>query len=244
MLANYINETQLLLNDTQGQFFTLPTLTSYINRSRRRIAAASGCLRAVPPGVQTVPKQEIYPFSDWLALCQEVIPGTQGILACRSVSVSMGGRWIKNDQGFEISSGAWKPMWRRVVWTDFQARFRIYSGTFMGTISDPGWWSQFGNGPTASIYLAPIPTQSCPMEVDLTLIPQPLLTDQDPDPIPYPWQDAVCYWAAVMCLLQQQRREDAAAMTQLFNTDMPMCAAVVCPQMIQSPYSSGTMRSV
>jgi hypothetical protein len=81
------------------------------------------------------------------------------------------------------------------------------------------------------------------MEVDLTCIPQPLLTDNDPDPIPYPWQDAVVYWAGVMALLQQQRREDAAALAQMFNTDLPMCAAVVCPQMIQNPYASGTYRS-
>jgi hypothetical protein len=92
------------------------------------------------------------------------------------------------------------------------------------------------------IYLAPIPSQMLPMEVDLTLIPKPLLSDQDNDPIPYPWQDAVSYWAGVMCLLQQQRREDAQALAQLFNSDLPMCASVVCPQMIQSPYGA-TLRS-
>ena len=80
------------------------------------------------------------------------------------------------------------------------------------------------------------------MEVDLTLIPQPLLTDRDIEPIPYPWQDAVAYWAAVMLLLQQQRAQDAQAMAQLFNSDLPMCASVVCPQMIVSPYGA-TMRS-
>jgi hypothetical protein len=112
----------------------------------------------------------------------------------------------------------------------------------MGTISEPGWWSQFGSGPIGKLYLAPIPTQRSPMEVDLTCIPTPLLTDNDPDPIPYPWQDAVAYWAAVMCLLQQQRREDAQAMANLFNTEMPQCAAVVCPQFIPNIYGA-TLRS-
>ena len=82
-----------------------------------------------------------------------------------------------------------------------------------------------------------------PMEVDLTCIPFPLLTDADVDPIPYPWTDAVSYWAAVLALLQQQRAQDAQAMAQLFNTEMPMCAAVVCPQMLQSPYGA-TKRAV
>jgi hypothetical protein len=243
MLANYVTEVQNLLNDNQGQFFSLPTLHNYINKSRRRIAAVSGCIRCVPPGVQTVCGQEIYPFSHWQALVEGVEPQAQQILACRSLSVAIGGRWIRKEDGtYGTTRGGWKPMWKRVPWTDFQARFRIYNGTFFGTLSDPGWWSQYGEGPTASIYLAPIPSQPNPMEVDLTVIPKPLLTDKDVDPIPYPWSDAVAYWAAVLALLQQQRREDAAAMATTFNAEMPMCASVVCPQLIQNPYGA-TIRS-
>jgi len=240
MLNNYIAETQNLLNDTGGQFFTIPTLTNYINRARRRISAVSGCLRVMPPGTQTIPMQEVYPFAGWSALVQGVMPQTQSILACRSLAVGLGGRWNMNTS--RIEGGSWKPLWRRLIWTDFQARFRIYGGTFMGSISEPGWWAQYGSGPAASIYLAPIPTQNMPMEVDLTVIPEPLLTDKDIDPIPFPWADAIPYWAATLCLLQQQRREDAGAMAMLFNNDLPMCASVVCPQMIQTAYGA-TMRS-
>jgi len=240
MLAEYITQTQNLLNDNQGQFFSIPTLTNYINRSRRRIASASACLRVMPPGTRTVPFQEVYPFSDWDSLAQGVMPQAKQILHCRSLSIGIGGRWNMDTR--RIEGGSWKPTWRRLVWTDFQARFRIYGGTFMGTISEPGWWAQYGVGPAASIYLAPIPTQSMPMEVDLTIIPAPLLTDKDLEPIPYPWTDAVSYWAAVLALLQQQRREDASAMAIMFNSDLPMCASVVCPQMIQTPYGA-TMRS-
>jgi len=243
MLAQHITDTQNLLNDTQGQFFTEQTLTNYINKARRRIAAVSGCLRVMPPGTQTVPNQEVYPFAAWNALVEEVMPQAQSILACRSLAVGIGGKWDQDANGdWAIRGGSWKPVWRRIVWTDFQARFRIYGRTFMGTISEPGWWAQYGEGPIGSMYLAPIPTQAMPMEVDLTVIPVPLMTDKDVDPIPYPWSDAISYWAATLCLLQQQRREDAAAMAQLFNSDLPMCASVVCPQMIQSPYGA-TMRS-
>jgi hypothetical protein len=238
MLSNYITEVRNLLNDGQGQFFSEPTLINYINRSRRRIAAVSGCIRTVPAGTVTVPMQETYPFSHWITLVQGMIPGVKAILACRSVAIGIGGRWHDG----RIVGGSWKPVWKRVPWTDFQARFRIYNQTFMGTFSEPGWWSQYGQGPAAMIYLAPVPTVRNPMEVDLTLIPQPLLTDKDIDPIPPPWDDAVSYWAAVMCLLQQQRREDAQAMAQLFNSDLPMCASVVCPQFIANPYGA-TMRS-
>ena len=243
MLAAYITETQNHLNDTEGQFFRIPTLTNYINRSRRRIAAVSGCLRCIPPGTQTVPNKEIYPFSAWNALVQEQIPQAQAVLACRSLSIGLGGKWAKDADGaWSIAGGTWKPMWRRLVWTDFQARFRIYGGTFLGTISQPGWYAQYGEGPAAVLYLAPIPTVAAPLEVDLTVIPKPLLTDDDAEPIPYPWTDAVSYWAATLALLQQQRREDAQAMAELFNSDLPMCASVVCPQLIQNPYGA-TLRS-
>jgi hypothetical protein len=238
MLANYISETQELLNDTGGQFFKLPSLTNYVNRARRRVCAVSGCLRVLPPGTQTVGGQEVYPFSDWDALVQHEVPGVQSILFCRTLSVGIGGRWVED----RIRGGVWKPTWRRLPWTDFQARFRIYGSTFYGTLSEPGWWAQYGQGPSAKIYLAPIPSQRNPMEVDLSCIPTPLLTDDDPDPIPYPWSDAVSYWAAVLCLLQQQRREDAQAMAALFNTELPMCAAVVAPQFIQNVYGA-TLRS-
>jgi hypothetical protein len=243
MLAQYISDTRNLLNDIQGQFFPEATLNTYINRSRRRVAAASGCLRIVPPGVQTLPNQEVYPFAAWNALVQQTLPGVQSVLSCRSLAVAIGGKWQQQDNGqWIIQGGAWKPLWRRIVWTDFQARFRIYGRTFYGTISEPGWWSQFGEGPSGSVYLAPIPGQAMPMEVDLTCIPTPLLTDNDPDPIPYPWTDAVSYWAGVLCLMQQQRREDAAALAQVFNAELPFCASVVCPQMIQSAYGAA-MRS-
>ena len=195
----------------------------------------------MPPGVQTIPNQEVYPFVGWNALVQQEMPGVKSILACRSLAVAIGGQWQKQGDGnWIISGGAWKPLWRRIVWTDFQARFRIYGRTFYGTISEPGWWTQYGEGPIGSLFLAPIPGQQQPMEVDLTCIPEDLLTDRAPEIIPYPWADAVAYWAATLCLMQQQRREDAVAMAQAFNTEMPFAAAVVCPQMIQTAYGAAT----
>jgi hypothetical protein len=234
MLANYINEVQNLLNDMQGQFFSLPTLTNYINRSRRRVAAASGCLRLIPVGTWTHKGQEIYPFSDWMPQVQTMMPGVQSILFCRSLAVSFGGKW----EGSEIVGGAWKPLWRRLPYTDFAARFRVYNRTFIGAISAPGWYAQLGEGPAGKLYLAPIPGDNFPLEVDLQCIPLPLLTDNDPDPLVYPWTDAVSYFAAWLCLIQQQRKDDAAAMVQVFNAELPFCASVVAPQMITNPYGA------
>lgn len=232
MLAQYISEVQDLVNDPDGQFFKPPTLIKYINRARRRIAAISGCIRCIPEGAQTHPGQEIYPFADWITLVQNQVPGCDQILTCRTISISIG--W---------GPGAWQPMWRQIPFIDFQARFRVYNRTFLGTISEPGWWSQFGSGPNGKIYLAPIPMQEAPIVADLSLLPAALIDDDDPEPLPYPWDDVVVFWAGVMALLQQQRKEDAQVLTQLFNQMMPECASVVMPVFFQSPYAGGIKRS-
>lgn len=242
-LAKHMADTQLLLNDPGGQFFSRETWISCINRSRRRIAAASGCLRTTPPGVMTAPNQEVYSFDAWKSHVQTALPGADSILYVGSVAVSVGGKWEKQPDGtWIIAGGAWKPSWRRLVWSDFQARFRIYGRTFYGILSEPGWWTQYGTGPSGSLYLAPIPSMKMPMEIDLICTPKSLETDDDFEGIPFPWFDAVPYWAATLALLQQQRMQDAQIMAQTFNLEMPFCASVVCPYMLQNVYGA-TLRS-
>lgn len=225
MLAQYIADTQNLLNDAGGQFFSQQTLTSYINRARRRIASASGCVRVLVRA-HTHANQEEYSFHEWTALVQAQ-PGVREILAVRSLAIAIG-----------EGPGAWKPLWNRLPWTDFQARFRIWNQAWIGTISYPGFYAQYGFGVSGSVYLAPIPSQEQPMELDASCMPFPLMSDNDPECIQQPWSDAVCYFAAFMCLLQQQRAQDAAALLQLFQTDMPFCASVVAPTMVQAPYGA------
>lgn len=226
MLAQYQADTQNLLGDMGAQFYALPTLNNYINRARRRIAAASGCVRVVPAGTQTVSNVEQYKFHDWTALVQAT-PGVREILAVRSLAIAIG-----------PGPGAWKPAWNRIPWTDFQARFRIWNQAWIGTISYPGFYAQYGFGVNGSIYLAPIPSQQQPMEVDCSCMPFPLSNDDDPECIPYPWTDAVAYFAAFLGLMQQQRKEDAAVLMQLFQAEMPFAASIVSPTMVQSPYGA------
>lgn len=80
------------------------------------------------------------------------------------------------------------------------------------------------------------------MQLDCSCMVYPLENDDDPEPLPYPWTDAVAYYAAWLCLIQQQRREDAQAMLQVFASELPFAASVVAPQSITSPYGA-VMRS-
>lgn len=225
MLTEYISETQNHLNDALSQFFPVSTLTTYVNRARRRIANASGCCRVLVRA-RTIANQEQYRFNEWTAIAQ-LEPGIKEILAVRSLSIAIG-----------PGEGAWKPTWNRLVWSDFQARFRIWNRAWIGTISYPGYYAQYGFGSGGSIFLAPIPSQVQPMELDCSCLPLPLENDDDPEPIPDPWVDAVSFYAAWLCLVQQQRREDAMAMLQVFAAELPFCASVVAPQMVQSPYGA------
>lgn len=227
MLSQYVGDTQNLLNDMGGQFFARPTLVSYINRARRRIASASGCVRVLV-SAHTHANQEKYSFHEWTALVQAT-PGVREVLAARSLAIALGPN---------SGDGSWKPMWNRLPWTDFQARFRIWNKMWIGTISYPGFYAQYGFGVTGSIYLAPIPSQEQLMEIDTSCMPFPLTTDDDPECIMQPWTDAVAYYAAFMALLQQQRLQDAQLLLQLFQTEMPFCASVVAPTMIQAPYGA------
>lgn len=225
MLSEYIAETQNHLNDSLGQFFAIPTLTSYVNRARRRIASASGCCRVLIRA-KTQANQEEYKFSDWTSIAQ-MEPGIREILAVRTLAIAIG-----------PGEGAWKPAWNRLVWSDFESRFRIWNRAWVGTISYPGFYAQYGFGVGGSLFLAPIPSQVQPMEMDCSCQPLPLENDDDVEAIPYPWTDAVSYFAAWLCLIQQQRREDAMAMLQIFTAELPFCASVVSPQMLQSPYGA------
>ena len=149
MLNEYIAETQNHLNDSLGQFFSTSTLTTYVNRARRRIASASGCCRVLIKA-KTQANQQEYKFSDWNAIAQ-LEPGIRQILAVRSLAIAIG-----------PGSGAWKPMWNRIVWSDWQARFGIWNRAWLGSISYPGFYAQYGFGTNGSIFLAPIPSQVQP----------------------------------------------------------------------------------
>lgn len=226
MLAQYVGDTQNLLNDGGGQFYQPATLISYINRARRKIAAASGSVRVLVKA-KTHANQQEYRFSEWTALAQTAMPGVREILAVRSLAIAIG-----------PGDGAWKPAWQRISWTDWQARFGIWNNMWVGTISYPGFYAQYGFGIGGSIFLAPIPSLEQPMELDCSCMPFPLGTDDEPECLVYPWVDAVAYYSAFLALMQQQRAQDAQVLLQLFQAEMPFAASVVAPQMIQNPYGA------
>jgi hypothetical protein len=114
-------------------------------------------------------------------------------------------------------SGTYKPMLTEKIWSEFQAYLRIYSNTQMNY---PIYWSQFGQGVAGSLYLFPWPAQPLQLDVDVCCTPINLVTDGTAEAIPYPWTDAVPYYAAYLAYENSSRKEDADRMFKMYSLFM------------------------
>jgi hypothetical protein len=96
-------------------------------------------------------------------------------------------------------------------WTSFQAYLRFYGQT--GLQGNPAVWTRYQN----NILIRPVPTQAYPMQWDTTCSVFDLVDDNSPEAIPYPFTDAVPYYAAYMALLNGQRAGDAQQMKERYE---------------------------
>jgi hypothetical protein len=110
-------------------------------------------------------------------------------------------------------SGTYKPMLTPKIWNEFQAYLRIYSNTQQNY---PIYWSQYGFGVTGSLYLFPWPAQPLQMDIDVCVTPINLVNDATPEAIPYPWTDAIPYYAAYLAYENSSRKEDADRMMKMY----------------------------
>lgn len=209
-LNNYLTQVTRLLHDPSNQFYSIPDLTAYINEARAHIAAEGQCVRVLPPnGIgqnQTVAAQEVYTFASVNAL-NILGSGVASIEGVLNVSVS----W-----------GAQKPTLAQMVWSDFQARLRSYAFSLQNF---PQVWAQYGQGVNGSIYLWPIPSQALAMDWDCWCLPVDLTSDSTPEAIPYPWTDAIKYYAAMLAYENSQRAEDADRKMKQYERAMKFAQA-------------------
>jgi hypothetical protein len=166
----------------------------------------------------TTAGQEIYTFSSLNPLAQAINSGVNQIAGAISIAVS----W-----------GSMKPVLDRRAWFDFQAMFRSWTAGFQG---QPSVWAQFGQGVNGSVYLCPIPSQVLNMDWDVWCLPIPLVSDGTAEAIPYPWTDAVQYYAAYLAYSNSQRAEDAKIMMDMYTKQMKRARAMSEGTFIPYPY--------
>ncbi len=144
--------------------------------------------------LQTQPSQEVYNFSTASAIIAAQVPGASQVIGVQSVAVS----W-----------GASKPVLRNYPWTAFQAYLRSVN---IVSQNYPSVWSQYAQGVNGSLYLFPIPALASQMEWDCYCTTADLVDDSSVDLVPYPWTEAVPFYACYYAYQNAQRRDDAQAM--------------------------------
>jgi hypothetical protein len=187
---------QSIAVNTAGTGYDNTTVISFTGGGGTVAATASPVINCL----NTVANQEIYTFAaanQYAALTS----GVASILFVESVAVS----W-----------GALKPTLEKWNWNDLQARIRAYpiqSG-------QPAMFAQLGQGQGGSLFIQPVPTQSAAMDWVCICTPINLALDTDPEAIPYPWTDAVPYYAAYLCFMNARRKEEAANMKAIYVEHM------------------------
>lgn len=136
---------------------------------------------------QTVTNQEVYPFA---AVNLGSGNGIASILAVRQVNFI----W-----------GTWR--YTRVA-TSF-SKYKALISSYQNYQDIPAVVAQFAQGVQGSLYMYPIANGNYQMEWDCTCLPSPLTSDSSFEAIPYPWTDAVPYYAAYLALIGSQRTDQS-----------------------------------
>lgn len=166
--------TGLTLTNAGGGYIAAPSVT--FSGGGGSGAAATAAIGNI---WQTYNGQQIYNFSDI------VLPSGQGLSQVLAVG------------NMSVIWSTYRYTMTRYSWSLFQSKINTYTS---GYLYIPWAATQFGQGVSGSMYVYPIPNDSYPMEWDCTCLPSQLTTDADVEAIPYPWTDAVPYYAAYLAI--------------------------------------------
>lgn len=170
---------------------------------------------------QTTINQEAYAFSALNPLIATSGSGVESIYMVNGVSLIWGSyRYTLMHTGFQR----------------YQAQIRVYQGNYAFV---PAVFAQFNQGGDGTLYMYPVPNQAYQMEWDCCCIPAALATDADPEAIPYPWTDAVKYFAAYLALSSKQRWADADRMFNEYEKFMKRSRQFSSPRATTNWYGRG-----
>lgn len=196
ILSQYVAQVQSLLDDAAAAEYTTGNLTTFINDARVQIAGASESIRTLA-AIQLTAGVQNYSYT---AFAVPPPTGAAGVLALRKGRVLNGGDWQ------EIISREWE------VFFSYQL-----TGSNAGRTGVPSVFAEQTPGVAGTFYVNPIPDVTYQAQFDVVAYPIPLASDVDPEIIPYPWTEAIQYFAAYLAYLSRQREADADAMFQRYQ---------------------------
>lgn len=209
MLDQYVAQTQQLLQLPQAPTALYPEadIISYINRARRgQIAGESEAIRAIGT-IDTVVDQRPYNFAD-IDTGVSATNGIAGVLNVRRIN-------------YDVGSGQRQLTTRGWEWFDF---YELNNPVPVS--SYPKVWSQYkqGGAPSdigvadgGSFYISPPPDAIYTLRCDCVCYPIALEDDDTVEALPFPWTDAVPYYAAYLALMSAQSNARIADAERIFN---------------------------
>ena len=244
-LSQILNDASQLLNDPNYSFTSKPQLTRWVNESRRNCAKRTGCIRrlitgqsafgasaqagyAIPGAMQpgalpgafpqiasgtygavqnammTIPGVERYPFQGFFnPVLQAQYAGCDAVVDAIALSVNWG--------------GTTRPSLDWLPWDDLQAYARAYA---VLNRSWPSVWAVYNDGPDAEVWVFPVPSQATEMELDASVLPKPIYSDDDVDAIPPGMQECLKFGTAALAFAARGRYAQAEVMEGKFAETM------------------------
>jgi hypothetical protein len=190
-LTAYLTQTRRLLQNPPATpaLYSDVDLTSFINTARTQLAGETECIRATSTLSLTSSTQS-YAFS----AITIGLTGAQSVLNVRLASIPV------SAVPTLLDGRPWEWFYLYYV-----ANGTISNGT-------PVRWAQQGQGVSGTLFFSPTPNASFTASLDTVLLPVALTTDSTPEAIPYPWTDAIPFYAAYYAYMSAQRQADADMM--------------------------------
>lgn len=188
MLANYLTQVRNLLHDPSGVLYSDTSLTQFINEGRTQLAVETDILLGLAT-VAIAAGTTAYPFSGFSALSSSA----QEVIKLKKL--------VGPSQVLDYRSLEW---------------YLNYYFT-SGNTGPPQLWTQVSQGASGSFLIYPTPTAPTQLVGEVCYIPTNLIDDSTPEPLPYPFTDAIQFYACYKALMGAQRYSDATIMFQQFE---------------------------
>jgi hypothetical protein len=119
---------------------------------------------------------------------------------------------------------------RYLPWREFNAQLRYWQNY----IGRPVCFSVYGQ---STLYLAPVPDQVYPMELDTVILPQPLVSLADVDVINDPFTTAVGYYACHKAKFKEQSFGESDIFYQKYKDQIQAIQVAIMTGRIPNPYA-------
>lgn len=206
--------------------YTTADLTVYINTARAQLAGDAECVLGTGTLLLTNAVSS-YLFSSFATFSTggAALTGILGPLAVRQMSVTK-------------ASAALPTIMVGRPW-EYLQRWYLNTGAAVAT-GQPKYWAQHGRGQKGSFVVTPTPSAAdYTVAAECTLLPVALVDDTTAEAIPYPWTDAIPYYAAYLAYLSAQRATDADQMFARYREFVMRATEMATPTRFPDNFRGG-----